>query len=132
MTKAYIAVDLVKVYKSRDKKPTNLLTVLAWGDVVEVLEEKSTHIKISLTYYNETREGGVEPVKKDGFILPSASNRSAILKPLENKDVLMVSFVDVQQGDGCVIETPDGKVILVDGGENQMFARYLAARFPGT
>lgn len=44
----------------------------------------------------------------------------------------MVSFVDVQQGDGAVIETPKGKVILVDGGENQLFARYLAARYSGT
>jgi beta-lactamase superfamily II metal-dependent hydrolase len=40
--------------------------------------------------------------------------------------------VDVQQGDGAVIEAPDGKIILVDGGDNQLFARYLAARFRGT
>ena len=40
--------------------------------------------------------------------------------------------VDLQQGDGTVIESPDGKVILVDGGDNQMFARYLAGRFRGT
>jgi hypothetical protein len=31
-----------------------------------------------------------------------------------------------------VLETPDGTVVLVDGGENQLFARYLAARFAGT
>ena len=40
--------------------------------------------------------------------------------------------VDVQQGDGAVIESPQGKIILVDGGDNQLFARYLAARFRGT
>lgn len=43
-----------------------------------------------------------------------------------------VNFVDVQQGDGAVIESPDGKIMLVDGGDNQLFARYLAARFRGT
>ena len=43
-----------------------------------------------------------------------------------------MNFVDVQQGDGSVIESPDGKVILVDGGDNQLFARYLAGRFRGT
>lgn len=48
----------------------------------------------------------------------------------DNK-VLKVNFVDVQQGDGMVIESPDGKVIL-DGGDNQMFARYLAGRFRNT
>jgi hypothetical protein len=31
-----------------------------------------------------------------------------------------------------VIEMPTGEVLLIDGGENQMFARYLAARFSGT
>ena len=39
---------------------------------------------------------------------------------------------NVQQGDGAVIESPDGKIILVDGGDNQLFARYLAGRFRGT
>ena len=46
---------------------------------------------------------------------------------------MMVSMVDVQQGDGSVIETPKGKVLIpIDGGENQMFARYLAGRYQGT
>ena len=52
--------------------------------------------------------------------------------PRNRNDVLKVNFVDVQQGDGAVIESPDGKVILVDGGDNQLFARYLAGRFRGT
>jgi beta-lactamase superfamily II metal-dependent hydrolase len=46
--------------------------------------------------------------------------------------VVRVNFVDVQQGDGAVIETAKGKVILIDGGDNVMFARYLAARFRRT
>ena len=46
--------------------------------------------------------------------------------------VLRIDFVDVQQGDGSVIETPGGKVVLVDGGDNQLFARYLASRFRRT
>jgi hypothetical protein len=52
--------------------------------------------------------------------------------PKSRNEVLKVNFVDVQQGDGAVIEAPDGRVILVDGGDNQLFARYLAARFRGT
>jgi beta-lactamase superfamily II metal-dependent hydrolase len=46
--------------------------------------------------------------------------------------VLRVDFVDVQQGDAAVLETPGGKTVLVDGGDNQLFARYLASRFRGT
>ncbi len=38
-------------------------------------------------------------------------------------------MVDVQQGDGLVIETPSGKIMLVDGGDNELFARHVAARY---
>jgi hypothetical protein len=41
-------------------------------------------------------------------------------------NILKVSFVDVQQGDGMVIQTPQGRIILVDGGDNELFARYMA------
>ena len=43
--------------------------------------------------------------------------------------VLRLSMVDVQQGDGLVLETPSGKIMLVDGGDNPLFARHVAARF---
>lgn len=38
----------------------------------------------------------------------------------------------MQQGDAAVIETPGGKTILVDGGDNRLFARYLASRYRGS
>ena len=130
MPQEFIATDLVKVYKTKEKKPTNLLTVLGWGDVVEVLEKKPTFIRIELKSFTERQDGSIVPNNREGFIL--FSGNKTITKPVSQKKVLQVSFVDVQQGDGCVIETPDGKVILVDGGENQMFARYLASRYSGT
>ena len=40
--------------------------------------------------------------------------------------VKKVDFVDVQQGDAAVMETPAGEGDPVDGGDNQLFARYLA------
>jgi hypothetical protein len=46
--------------------------------------------------------------------------------------VLQVAFVDVQQGDGALVETPAGRLITIDGGENQLFARFLAGRFRDT
>lgn len=49
--------------------------------------------------------------------------------PVRNTPILKASMIDVQQGDGMVLETPSGKVILIDGGDNQLFARHLAARF---
>jgi beta-lactamase superfamily II metal-dependent hydrolase len=131
----FIAIDLVKIYKTTEKKAANLKTVLAWGDEVEVIEITTSHIKIGLKDFKEQPDGSILAVTTVGFILKASGGRPALsdmIKPIVDKDVLMVSFVDVQQGDGCVIETPKGKVLLLDGGENQLFARYLAARYSGS
>lgn len=52
--------------------------------------------------------------------------------PLRDDAIFSMSMVDVQQGDGMIIDTPSGHLITIDGGENQLFARHLAARFAGT
>jgi beta-lactamase superfamily II metal-dependent hydrolase len=51
------------------------------------------------------------------------------LRPAGAPGVLRLSMVDVQQGDGLVLETPSGKIMLVDGGDNKLFARHVAARY---
>lgn len=43
--------------------------------------------------------------------------------------VLGLSMVDVQQGDGLILQTPAGQVVFIDGGDNKLFARHAAARF---
>jgi beta-lactamase superfamily II metal-dependent hydrolase len=48
------------------------------------------------------------------------------------KPILRLSMIDVQQGDGLILDTPAGKLITIDGGDNQLFARHLAARFSGS
>lgn len=130
----FIAIDLVKVYRSTTKKDSEYKTTLAWGDGVEVIEQKPNYIKISFKNFEYKQDGSILQVLTDGYILKSSSGPalSKVIKPIAEKDVLQVSFVDVQQGDGCVVETPTGQVILIDGGENQMFARYLAARYSGS
>ncbi|MGB8195131.1 MAG: MBL fold metallo-hydrolase [Chitinophagaceae bacterium] len=128
----FIATDLVKVYKEKVKKKEDILTVLAWGDAVEVIKQTSTTIEIRLQEFVPASTGSIEPVERVGFIFAKSNQQDGVIRPIEDRDVLQVSFVDVQQGDGCIVETPDGKVLLIDGGENQMFARYLAARFQNT
>jgi len=44
-----------------------------------------------------------------------------------NASVLKVRFVDVAQGDAAVIETPQGKLILLDGGEEEYLKNYVSA-----
>ena len=46
--------------------------------------------------------------------------------------ILRIDFVDVQQGDAAVLETPGGTTLVVDGGENVQFSRYMAARYSRT
>lgn len=126
-----INVDLAKVFRTSDRK--GLLNVLTWGASVEVVAITPAHVKVKATAFEVQPDGSVKPVPVDGFIVPPKGTKpaSVVVERAKNK-ILKVDFVDVQQGDGAVIETPTGKVMLIDGGDNQMFARYLASRFRGT
>ncbi len=108
----YIADDFVKVYKE-PKKSSKRFRSLIFGEKIEVIEKKKGWWKITIL------EG--YPCAQTGYIKGKFNTM--------DKGVLRFSMVDVQQGDGMVIETPDGKIVLVDGGDNKLFARHLAARF---
>ena len=128
-----INVDLADVWRETGRE--TLLRTLAWGDEVTVKTQSAKHIEVSLTTFTEKPDGSILPLLTSGFIAPTASSKikaSDTVIPRAQNKVLKVNFVDVQQGDGSVIESPAGKVILVDGGDNQLFARYLAGRFRGT
>ena len=49
-----------------------------------------------------------------------------LLKFRENP-ILKVRFVDVGQGDASIIESPKGKIIILDGGEEDHLRRYMSA-----
>ena len=128
-----INVDLADVWEDKARK--RLIRSVAWGDEISVTKEAGTHIEIRTTVYREQSDGSSVSEPIVGYIVPPKSSGlkvADLIRPVKENRVLKVNFVDVQQGDGSVIELPDGKVILVDGGDNQMFARYLAARFRNT
>jgi beta-lactamase superfamily II metal-dependent hydrolase len=126
-----INIDLAKVYETKDKK--GFLTILAWGDEAEVISVGTNHVEIKATKFVEQPDGSVKPERISGFIIPPKGMKGAdVIVEKKNNKVLKVDFVDVQQGDGAVVETPSRKVVLIDGGDNQLFARYLANRFRGT
>lgn len=132
-TRCVVNVDLVDVWADAGRK--KYLRTLGWGDEVSVKKITPSAVEIETVVYEAALDGSITPNKLPGFIVPT---RSSGFKPADvvikaaNNEVLRVNFIDVQQGDGAVIETPDGKLILVDGGDNQLFARYLAGRFRGT
>lgn len=107
----YVDHDTVRVWKTADgqRSLSDLMVVLYRGDDVEVLERQPTATKVRL---GPGREGWVR-----------ASLRTTTTPPLA------FAFIDVGQGDACLVTTPTGHRILVDGGENKLAARYLAARF---
>ena len=128
-------VDLatIKVPAAGSRKA--LSRVLAWGDEVEVIEVTDEHVEVAVTIFEPQEDGSVKPLRVSGFITPRKSSGlkpAEVVTPKKESRVLKLDFVDVQQGDGSVVETPKGQVILIDGGDNQLFARYLANRFRGT
>jgi beta-lactamase superfamily II metal-dependent hydrolase len=130
-TRSVVNVDLADVWETPERK--RLLRTLAWGDEVTVVGKTSTAIEIETVTFAPQADGSVLPTAVTAFIVPAKPIKVAdMVLPRSRNAVLKVNFVDVQQGDGAVIESPDGKVILVDGGDNQLFARYLASRFRGT
>jgi hypothetical protein len=129
-----IVVDLADVWETADRKGKPIRT-LAWGDLVTVKKQTPKFVELAFTDFVEQPDGSVKPQITTGYIVPkkgAAIKAGDTIVPKSNNKVLKVNFVDVQQGDGAVIESPAGKVMLVDGGDNQMFARYLAGRFRGT
>jgi beta-lactamase superfamily II metal-dependent hydrolase len=129
--KHVVNVDLAKVFRTADRK--GLLQILTWGAPVEVIKVTSKHVEVKATDFETLPDGSIKPIPISGFIVPPGGTKPAdvVIERAKN-NVLKVDFVDVQQGDGAVLETPKGQVMLIDGGDNQMFARYLASRFRGT
>src|SRR5688572_12734474 len=111
MAKKRIAIDLANVYAADDGKP---LTTLAWGDEVEVVAEDDKGITVHLQRMADTGasftltpiEGRIKrPARESGLKV------SDITEPAAGPGkVLRLDFVDVQQGDGTVLETPGGAV----------------------
>jgi beta-lactamase superfamily II metal-dependent hydrolase len=122
MQNKIVGNDLLKVYeKVGDKK--KIITILAWGDPIAVGGGNGDEIEVTLDA-RFLKNGDYVNKQVNGFI----SAKARLLNASEN-DVVKYSICDVQQGDASILETPSGKRIFFDGGEKQMFARYLAARY---
>ncbi len=116
----YIDKDFVR-FTFSDSDGQEQRATLAFGDKVDVLEEgegrKPSRVR-ALELFDGTLEGTVAG------------------KPFRGRDkgVLKFSMVDVQQGDGMILETPpdendETRVVFIDGGDNKLFARHVAARY---
>lgn len=122
-----INVDFAVMREDGSKRTT----LLAWGDPVRMTKRTTSRIDVEVDDWIPQPDGTIKPVTRKGVIKRKAGGREVAL-PADQIEVLKIVFVDVQQGDGAVIWTPKGRLITIDGGDNPMFARFLAARFPGS
>src|SRR5690349_6319077 len=101
-----INLDLAKVFETA--KPKSVVTILAWGDLVEVTGAAAGgRIPVRAFRYKDGEGHPIDPVEVDAFLkIPKGKTEADVVIPLSQSKVLKVNFVDVQQGDGCVIETP--------------------------
>lgn len=128
-----LAVDLATVWSGANR--SGFIRMIGWGHPLEVLAVTDRHVEVRVWRFERLPDGSEKPIATSGFITPTKSSGlkpADLTVPRSQNKVLKMDFVDVQQGDASVLESPGGKVVLVDGGDNQLFARYLAGRFRGT
>ena len=72
-----------------------------------------------------------EGEQKNGwaFVRCRGSNGWLPIKSFREERALEVNFVDIGQGDGCHIVTPDDQVILIDAGEGTNMHRFISWRY---
>ncbi|MBI4525465.1 MAG: MBL fold metallo-hydrolase [Deltaproteobacteria bacterium] len=95
---------------------------LFWGDQVRIKgkHEGQTVAEFSQREWNDL-DGRYETVKYAGLLPKKTTFRET--------SVLKVRFVDVGQGDGAMVETPKGKILFIDGGEEEHIRRYVSVAY---
>jgi beta-lactamase superfamily II metal-dependent hydrolase len=107
----YIQEDFVRTYSRPNKKSKKRLQ-LVFGDKVEIVEFSNGWSKLRCL---DSYDSSIKYVPGE--------------LELSDHGTLKVSMVDVQQGDGLIVESPEGKIMFIDGGDNKLFARHAAARY---
>ncbi len=102
---AYAAYPDAHVYESRDGKKTS--QHLLWGDWVEVKAEHGDWCEVHVR-------------RTDGWMKKSQ---------LQDERLLEIVFVDIGQGDGALLVTPDDRHYLIDAGEGDNMYRFCNWRY---
>lgn len=95
MTIDYISSDTAKLYASASGSAKR--TELLWGDSVRVLTSSGSRRKVKARGHT-------------GYVKAS---------DLGGESLLEVYFIDVGQGDGVLVRTPNNEHIMIDGGYNR-------------
>jgi beta-lactamase superfamily II metal-dependent hydrolase len=96
-----------KVYSSETS--TKWVQHLLFGDYIQILDLEITNNRVKVKARNNI-----------GWI--SINN-------IQKERVLEVNFIDIGQGDGCHVVTPDDKHFVIDAGAGDNMNRYITWRF---
>lgn len=117
----YLDNDIIRIYE-RNTDPRKLLATLFWGDRVLVVGGENGRDLVEMT----RREW--DPATRR-YVKQAATGVLPKRARYRQTPLLKVRFVDVGQGDGAMIDTPGGQIILVDGGEEEHLRRYLSIAY---
>lgn len=109
--------DIIKLSVDIGAKKPRTVT-LFWGDEINLVRTTADAYVVSLDVRNEERKRVTVEA-----MLPKKTTR------FRDERLLKVRFVDVGQGDGAIVETPGGQLVLIDGGEGEEFRRYFHTAF---
>ncbi len=103
------------VYRDPIEDPAAKIGHLLWGTWIEHQEvEQGDWAKVRIRGWDVNRQQKIGWMKKSD---------------LTDGRILEVYFVDVAQGDGCLVITPDDKFHLIDAGEGWNMAAYIRWKF---
>lgn len=106
-----------KTNKKGDEKFTWVKHLL-FGDWIKLLKDANGNIQYQTI--NGKQYLKVRGRNQDGYILDNEVQFDRILE---------VNFIDVGQGDGCHIVTPEDKHFIIDAGESDNMFRFLKWRY---
>jgi Metallo-beta-lactamase superfamily len=120
----FLDSDIVKLrdVQADAKGRHKLVATLFWGDRVTITRRMAGQdvVKLPRREWNEETKQYDEKVYE--CLLPKKTK-------FREEPLLKVRFIDVGQGDGAIVETPSGQLVLIDGGEESHLRRYLTLAF---
>lgn len=115
--------DIVKLYEwGKRRSPSTLKATLFWGDRIRVVGEENGKTKVELPRREWMAEQRRYIARTHLCELPKRAR-------FRDTALLQVRFVDVGQGDAAMVETPGGRMVLIDGGEGPHLRRYVNVAF---
>ena len=130
---AYAAYPTAFVYNFEREKDNTLkfkkIKHLLWGDWIKLIDYD----------YKKDKKSGVLSTQENKYVCEKSKGMIPVYvrgtrgymykKHLQKNRLLEVVFVDVGQGDGALLMTPDGKKFIIDAGVGDNMYRYLSWRF---